>query len=168
MPCVQSARPRAELSPFVRAYAQRTVDLTDSPWTQSVPAQLEQILNLELGVLPLIRHRDRDVSREILIGGAQDGFSGTLHLLPGVVSFAVFFWPSGWSQLFNKPVKEITDQFVDATLLHGSSIRDRLTRFEWFTSILCLAANVEKTMKSRYCTCHNLHSLLLIVSYITF
>lgn len=128
MPCVQSARPRAELAPFVRAYAQRTVGPTDSPWTESVPAQLEQILNLELGVLPVIRHRYRDVSREILIGGAQDGFSGTLHLLPGVVSFAVFFWPSGWSQLFNIPVNQTTNNFDDATLLHGPAIRELWNR----------------------------------------
>ena len=122
MACVQSARPRAELAPFVRAYAQRTVSPTDPPWTQSVPAQLEQILNLEFGVLPGIRHRDRDVSREILIGGAQEEFSGTLHLVPGVESFAVFFWPSGWSQLFNVPVRELTNNFEDATLLHGPAI----------------------------------------------
>jgi AraC-like DNA-binding protein len=128
MASVQSARPRPELVPFVRAYAQRTVGPTDAPWTESVPAQLEQILNLEFGTLPGIWHRDRDVSKEILVGGSQTGFSGKLALLPRVESFAVFFWPSGWSQLFNKPVKEITNQFVDATLLHGSSIRELWNR----------------------------------------
>jgi AraC-like DNA-binding protein len=128
MSCVQSARPRAELAPFVRAYAQRIVAPTDPPWTQSVPAQLEQILNLEFGVLPGIRHRDRDISREILVGGAQGEFSGTLHLRPGVVSFAVFFWPSGWSQLFDIPAKEITNNFDDPTALHGPAIRELWNR----------------------------------------
>lgn len=128
MSSVQSARPRAELAPFVRAYAQRTVSPVDLSWTQSVPAQLEQLLNFEFGVLPGIRHRDREVTREILVGGAQDGFSGTLELRPGVVSFAVFFWPSGWSQLFNIPVKEITNNFDDATLLHGPAIRELWNR----------------------------------------
>jgi len=125
---VQSARPRAELAPFVRAYAQRTVAQSDHPWTQAVPAQLEQLLNLEFGVLPGIRHLDRDVATEILVGGAQEGFSGTLHLRPGVVSFAVFFWPSGWSQLFNIPVSETTNNFDNAILLHGPAIRELWNR----------------------------------------
>ena len=123
MPCVQSARPRTELAPFVRAYAQRIVGPSDPSWTQSVPAQLEQILNLELGVQPGIRHRDRHLPDPILLGGAQSDFSGTLTLHPGVVSFAIFFWPSGWSRLFNIPVKEITDSFADATIHHGRDIR---------------------------------------------
>jgi len=123
MSAVQSSRPRNELAPFVRAYAQRTVSLTDRPWTESVPAQLEQIVNFEFGVLPEIRHRDGDVSNPILVGGAQTTFSGTLHLRPGVESFAIFFWPCGWSQLFNIPPKEITNQFCDATLVQGSTIR---------------------------------------------
>ena len=123
MSSVQSSRPRSELAPFVRAYAQRTVSPNDRPWTEAVPAQLEQVLNLEFGVMPGIRHRDRDVSNPILVGGAQDGFSGTLHLLPRVESFAVFFWPSGWSQLFNIPICEITNRFFDATLVHGPAIR---------------------------------------------
>jgi AraC-like DNA-binding protein len=92
--------------------------------TQHVPAQLEQILNLEFGVLPGIRRQDRDVSRAILVGGAQEGFSGTLFLRPGVQSFAVFFWPSGWSRLFNIPVTEITNKFDDPLPLHGTAIRE--------------------------------------------
>ena len=124
MPCLQSVRPRPELAPFVRAYAQRSVAPADPSWIQSVPAQLEQMLNLEFGVLPAIRHRGRDVSQGILVGGAQADFSGTLGLRPGVDSFAVFFWPCGWSQLFNIPVRETTDHFEDATTLHGATIRE--------------------------------------------
>jgi len=124
MHCVLSARPRQELAPFVRAYAQRTVGPADRSWTQSVPAQLEQILNLEFGLLPGIRHRHRDVSQDTLIGGAQAEFSGTLGLRPGVESFAAFFWPCGWSQLFNIPVRETTNHFDDAAALHGAAIRE--------------------------------------------
>ena len=128
MPRVESARPRSELAAFVRAYAQRTVSGADPCWTQSVPAQLEQILNLEFGALPGIRHRDRDVSREILVGGAQGDFSGTLHLRPGVQSFAIFFWPCGWSELFNIPVRETTNNFDDAVQVHGNAIRELWNR----------------------------------------
>jgi methylphosphotriester-DNA--protein-cysteine methyltransferase len=40
-----------------------------------------------------------------------------------VDSFAVFFWPSGWSHLFKIPLKEITNHFDDATLIHGAEMR---------------------------------------------
>lgn len=123
MPSVQSVRPRPELAPFVRAYAQRKVDAIDPAWVQSVPAQLEQIINFELGVLPGIRHRQSDVTKEILVGGAQDAYSGDLHLRPGVESFAIFFWPTGWSHLFHVPTHELTNQFDDATSIHGEQIR---------------------------------------------
>jgi AraC-like DNA-binding protein len=124
MTSLQSARPRWELTPYVRAYAQRIVGPKEAAWIQIVPAQLEQILNFEFGVLPGIRHRSRDISREILVGGAQGDFSGTLELRPGVESFAVFFWPSGWSELFNIPVRKTTDNFDDATAFHGNAIRE--------------------------------------------
>jgi AraC-like DNA-binding protein len=125
---VQSARPRPELRSFVRAYAQRDVGSDEKPLIEHVPAQLEQILNLEFGTLPGIWHREREISAEILVGGSQSGFSGRLQLIPGVQSFAVFFWPSGWSQLFNTPEREITDRFDDAIALHGSSIRELWNR----------------------------------------
>ena len=128
MACVLSARPRAELAPFVRAYAQRTVGPTESAWTQYVPAQLEQIINFEFGVLPGIRHRDREISQIILLGGAQTAYAGSLHLRPGVESFAIFFSPAGWSLLFHIPVKETTNQFDDATPFHGASIRELWNR----------------------------------------
>jgi AraC-like DNA-binding protein len=108
----------------VRAYAQRIVGRKEPAWVQIVPAQLEQMLNFEFGVLPGIRHRYRDISREILVGGAQGDFSGTLELRPGVESFAVFFWPTGWSELFNIPVRETTDNFDDAAVFHGNAIRE--------------------------------------------
>ena len=151
MSSVQSSRPRHELAPFVRAYAQRTVSLIDRPWTESVPAQLEQVLNFEFGVLPGIRHRDRDVSNPILVGGAQDAFSGTLHLLPGVDSFAVFFWPCGWSQLFNIPLREITNQFYDATLVHGPTITTLWNRLGEAPAFARRVEIVEEFLMSRLC-----------------
>jgi AraC-like DNA-binding protein len=86
------------------------------------------MINIELGVLPTIRHRDRDVSQRILVGGAQTGYSGSLGLRAGVESFAIFFWPAGWSQLFNVPIKETTNNFDDALLFHGRSIRELWNR----------------------------------------
>jgi len=149
MSCVQSAPPRPELAPFVRAYAQRTVERNDLSWTQSVPAQLEQVLNLEFGALPGIRHRERDISKEILIGGAQSGFSGTLHLVPRVDSFAVFFWPSGWSHLFNIPLTEITNHFHDATLIHGTEMRTLWNRMGEETAFARRVKIIEEFLLNR-------------------
>lgn len=123
MPSLQSARPRPELVPFVRAYAQRKVDVGDPVLVESVPAQLEQILDLEIGTLPGVHHRQGEVTNEVWIGGAQTTFSGHLHLWPGVESFAVFFQPAGWSQLFRVPMCEITNRIHDATSVHGPCMR---------------------------------------------
>lgn len=125
---VQSARPCPELAPYVRAYAQRLVAKSDRSCVESVPAQLEQIINFEFGVLPGIRHRERDISREILVGGGQTEFSGSLHLRPDVESFAVFFWPTGWSQLFKIPVREVTNCFEEGESFHGPLIRELWNR----------------------------------------
>jgi len=57
MPILRSAQPGPELSPYVRAFAQRKFDLTDLIVVEPVPAQLEQVLNFELGILPGVRHR---------------------------------------------------------------------------------------------------------------
>jgi hypothetical protein len=76
MPTLRSAQPSLELCPYVRAYAQRKFDRTDLAVVEPVPAQLEQVLNFELGTLPGVRHRQCDTSTEIWIGGAQTSFPG--------------------------------------------------------------------------------------------
>lgn len=166
MAFVQSAHPRPELTPFVRAYAQRTVSLTDPCRTQYVPAQLEQILNLEFGVLPGIRHRDRDITREILLGGAQDDFSGTLHLRPRVESFAAFFWPFGWSRLFNLPISEITNQFDDPLPLHGAEIRRLWHRMGEETVFEKRVAIIEAFLMKRLSAASGINKLHVAIDYI--
>jgi AraC-like DNA-binding protein len=121
---VQSAVPRPELIPFVRAYAQRQVFIEDPSVIEHVPAQLEQVMNFELRAFPKIVYSQIDVSAPVLVGGSQTGFSGELHLRPGVESFAIFFTPSGWSRLFRVPMTEMTNRFLDASLIHGNPIVD--------------------------------------------
>ncbi len=123
MQLLMSTHPRPELRPYVRAYAQRVVGISDPASVESVPAQLEQILNFELGVMPGIFHRDGKLTDVALIGGAQTSFSGHLDLRPGVESFAVFFQPAGWTLLFDVPVCELTNRFVDAHAIIGPDIR---------------------------------------------
>ena len=108
MRILMSSQARPELRPYVRAYAQRVVEPSDQIVVQSVPAELEQILNLEFGVMPGVRHQgQRDVSHVAWLGGAQTSFSGYLELRPGVETFAVFFQPAGWSLLFKVPVQDL-------------------------------------------------------------
>jgi AraC-like DNA-binding protein len=119
LPALQSAQPHPELRPYVRAYAQRRFTAADPVLIESVTAQLEQVLNFELGILPGVRHRECEVENRVWIGGAQTSFPGHMHLWPGVESFAIFFQPAGWSQLFGVPMCEITNRLYDATLVVG-------------------------------------------------
>jgi AraC-like DNA-binding protein len=117
MQIVESAQPRRELRPFVRAYAQR-VCAPDSPsFLEFVPAQLEQVMNFEFGIMPGIHHQDRILTAVVLAGGAHSSFSGLLELRPGVESFAIFFQPAGFSVLFGLPLSAVSNQFDDATAI---------------------------------------------------
>jgi hypothetical protein len=91
MQIIMSSVARPGLRSYVRAYAQRVCEKADSAFVISVPAQVEQILNFELGVMPSIHHRDGLVSEVIAVGGTQTSFSGYLDVRPGVESFAVSF-----------------------------------------------------------------------------
>jgi hypothetical protein len=71
MQIIRSSLARPELRPYVRAYAQRICGTDDSDQVISVPAQLEQILNFELGVMPVIHYRDHLVSDVVAVGGTQ-------------------------------------------------------------------------------------------------
>jgi hypothetical protein len=106
----------------VRAYAQRRFGVADPVLIESVPAQLEQVLNFELGVLPGVRHRECEIADRVWIGGAQTSFPGHMHLWPGVESFAIFFQPTGWSELFGVPMNEITNRLYDASAVVGPCV----------------------------------------------
>lgn len=123
MQILMSSFARPELRPYVRAYAQRRWGAADPVLRESVPAQLEQVLNFELGVPPGMHHRECRISEPTWIGGAQTSFTGYMDLCPGVESFAVFFTPVGWSLLFNVPVSEITNRIVDAGAVASSGSR---------------------------------------------
>jgi AraC-like DNA-binding protein len=135
MRILMSSQARPELRPYVRAYAQRVVEKDDPVVVQSVPAELEQILNLEFGVMPGVDHRDQhDVSHAAWFGGAQSSFSGYLELRPGVETFAVFFQPAGWSLLFKVPVVEVTNRLMDVTAIADAGFRSLWNRMgEGFT-----------------------------------
>jgi AraC-like DNA-binding protein len=128
MSLLKSAFPSSELFPYVRAFAQRKLDSYDAPLVEAVPAQLEQVLNFELGLLPGVHHRCCTISSATWIGGAQTSFAGYMDLRPGVESFAIFFQPAGWSQLFGNPVSDITNRILDASAVMGPSVRSLWNR----------------------------------------
>jgi AraC-like DNA-binding protein len=128
MPTLRSAQPSPDLRPYVRAYALRKFDRSDSPVCESVPAQLEPVLNLELGIMPGIRNVRREISANAWIGGAQTAFVGHMELIPGVESFAVFFQPAGWWQLFGTPMHETTNSVYDAQDVAGPCMRELWNR----------------------------------------
>src|SRR5262245_39415633 len=105
---MHSAQPQPVLRPYVPAYAQRRLTATDPVLLESVPAQLEQVLDFELGTLPAVRHRECEIASSVWIGGAQTSFAGHMTLFPGAESFAIFFQPTGWSELFGIPMCAIT------------------------------------------------------------
>lgn len=149
MQIITSSLARPELRPYVRAYAQRVCGTDDADQVISVPAQLEQILNFELGVMPGIHHRDHLVSDVVAVGGTQTDFSGHLDLRAGVESFAVFFQPAGWSMLFKTPVCEMTNRFMDATAVADSSLRALWNRLGEVSAFESRVMIVEECLLSR-------------------
>jgi AraC-like DNA-binding protein len=83
-----------------------------------VAAQLEQVVNFELGLLPGLFNRRGTIREKIWVGGAQTSFAGHMTVSPGVETFAIFFYPTGFSHLINVPVSLITDRCIDGTSVY--------------------------------------------------
>jgi len=149
MASLNSAPAGSNLRPYVRAFAQRKCESTDLFLVEAVPAQLEQVLNFELGALPGIRHRQCAIASEIWIGGAQTEFPGYMELRPGVESFAIFFQPSGFSQLFERPVSEMTNRIYDAREVVGPCVRDLWNRLGEASSFESRIAAAERFLLQR-------------------
>jgi AraC-like DNA-binding protein len=149
MPVLKSALPRFELRPYVRAYAQRNLYCGEPTVVEPVPAQLEQVLNFELGALPGICHRQYKCRSTVWIGGAQISFPGYMRLFAGVESFAVFFHPLGWSRLFGIPAAQITNRIHDANLVMGPPVGQLWHRLIETTSFERRVETIEQFLLAR-------------------
>jgi AraC-like DNA-binding protein len=111
--------PRLELQTFVRVYAQREMDPTPSVVIEPCPARLEQVLEFEFGemIWCVQAGKVRESFPAVVIGASTKPAS--IHLPGGATSFAVYFYPTGFSRLFNIPAKEISLDFYDARDVAG-------------------------------------------------
>jgi AraC-like DNA-binding protein len=118
-------RPRWELRPYIRTFAQREIGPASSEIVEPIPAQLEQHLTFDFGCPVEVLRPDGRIQLidRTSTAGAQTRFAAHLRLRSGVESFGVFFGPTGFSQLFGVPMSELTDCLGDAGGLVGYSIR---------------------------------------------
>jgi AraC-like DNA-binding protein len=160
-----SALPCPQLRPYVRAYAYRRWEAADSTINEPVPPQLEQVLNFEFGVMPGVLHRHCPVSSRVWIGGAQTVFPGHLRLFPGVESFAVFFQPAGWSNLFRLPMCEFTNRIYDATSVIGRPLHSLWNRLGELFSFEQRVAVVEEFLLAQISSVVESHGISDAVTY---
>jgi len=165
MIALRTAIPRAALRGFVRVFAQREVTRFHSgaaSIVEPIPARLEQTLEFQFGVPFTVHHARGHVfaTPDQAVVGAQVTGVSQIDLGPGVVSFAVFFTPTGFSRLFGVPVNEMSHRNHDAAMLPGKirALRDRLgacATFELRVQVmeevlLALAARArERTLMAR-------------------
>lgn len=112
MHIVRSARPRQELREFVRAYGQREVTDAGADIVQPVTASLEQILDFEFCRPPLIDYHggESKSAYSISVIGPHTYPPAFVRLHGRVESFAIFFQPFGFWQLFRVPGRLFIDK----------------------------------------------------------
>lgn len=125
-----SASPRPDLEAYVRAFAQRRLPEGSAELVEPVPACLEQIFNFEFGVCPVAELGDASrftINRLSIVGpSAYRPFS--MHLSGGVESFAIFFQPLAFWQLFRLPMGSFVNQDYDGYAVLGREARDLWNR----------------------------------------
>jgi AraC-like DNA-binding protein len=134
---LQCQPPCSALRALVRVYAQRELGPHDSDVIEAVPARLEQTLEFQFGYRFEVIHRDghRLTAPEIVVVGAHPQGGTTIALKRGVVSFAVFFQPAGFSRLFGIPMVHLSRASHDARGVLGKSVsclRDMLAETPTF------------------------------------
>jgi AraC-like DNA-binding protein len=150
--------PSPPLSDFVRIYAERRVNLAPSAAAliEPIPARLEQMLEFQIGAPFIVNHCEgfNIVTPGQAIIGAQTSGCSRIELGSGVISFGVFFRPTGLSRLLDIPVSEFTGRAFNASsvfklfdevrerLLSCSSFEQRVRHVE--SVLLRLAAGAKK------------------------
>jgi AraC-like DNA-binding protein len=112
------------LESYVRAYAQREIDIPGKTIIEAVPARLEQTLEFQFGEHFTVLHpsgQQRATCPATLIGTHTQG-GWTIALCGRIISFAVFFQPTGFSRLFGVPMVELLNTARNAKDVLGRPI----------------------------------------------
>ena len=123
MHATYSASPRPELQGYVRAFAQRRIDKDDgAAFVEPVPASLEPVMNFEFGIRPVVEVGDesRFTVNQLSIVGHSAYRPLSMHLCSGVESFAIFFQPLAYWQLFRLPISGFVNRDYDGCAVLGS------------------------------------------------
>lgn len=123
MHLLRSCPARAELRPYVRAYAQREVEAVAGV-IQPVPASLEHVIEFDFIELPKIvtsNGRNQTAYRTSVVG-PHTSPGAHVHLIGKVESFGIFFEPCGLWQLFRVPNVELADEAWNGADLFGAEI----------------------------------------------
>jgi AraC-like DNA-binding protein len=147
MHSLQLQRPCSALRALVRVYAQRELGPRDSDIVELIPARLEQTLEFQFGHFFEVRHGDGQslTAPEIVVIGAHPRSGTTIALKRGVVSFAVFFQPVGFSRLFKIPMTHLSVSSHDARGVLGkwiSALHGRLAEISTFAGRVRLIEDV--------------------------
>jgi AraC-like DNA-binding protein len=143
---LQSARPSQALRRYVRAYAQRNTNILGAPRVEPVPARLEQTLEFEFGdpFDVCFSNGETITSSSTAVVGWQNSLRAEVHLVGAVESFAVFFQPAGFSQLFGVPINLLRNQAFEATSVLGNEIRSLWNQLGEAGSFSCRILVVER------------------------
>jgi AraC-like DNA-binding protein len=123
-----SCAARPELQNYVRAFAQRRISQHSAEVVEPVPARLEQVLNFEFGIRPVAELGDanRTTIHKISVVGSSAYRPFSLQLPGGVESFAIFFQPLAFWQLFRLPISTLVNRHYD-----GRDVLDHETQQLW-------------------------------------
>jgi len=145
---VQSVQPDPKLRRYVRAYAQRITSIHGPPISENVPARLEPTLEFELGDLFEVTFLDgtRLTTPLCSIVGPQSRLRASVLLNGNVESFAIFFQPAGFTQLFGVPLRDLIDNAYCADSVIGVEVRVLWHRLKVCPSFLERVAIVDEVL----------------------
>jgi AraC-like DNA-binding protein len=117
---------RPELRTYVRAFAQRKLDRASPEIIEPIPAGLESTLDFEFGVSPMVAFGDgrRIQAHSVNLVGPSAYRPVDLHLRGGVETFAIFFQPLAFSQLFRIPMGTLVNLEYNARDILGCDIQE--------------------------------------------
>jgi AraC-like DNA-binding protein len=110
----------------VRAFAQRKVERPSIDIVQPIPACLEHVIEFEFGQHPIIEMESgsRAETHTVNAIGPSAYRPADIRLVDGLESFAIFFQPLAFWQLFGVPLRELSNKHYNCEELLGAEVRE--------------------------------------------